>query len=126
MQTFYAFCIFAKSINANVMSSLPLHTGPSSWDRDMQGLDESDESENLAALGMHIAGKNDDDDDEEEEEKEGEEGGVEKEVGKEPEAEVEEKKDEPEELDELKELERLEGEMKGEEGPEMMIDEEDT
>ena len=106
------------------MNSPSIHTGPSSWDRDMQGLDEDVESENLAALGMHIAGKDDDD---EEEEEEAAETGVEKEVDAEPaEEKEEEEKDEPEELDELKELDRLEEELQSEEGPEMMVDDEEV
>lgn len=105
------------------MTSPSIHTGPSSWDRDMQGLDEDVESENLAALGMHIAGKDDDDEEEEEEE----EIGVEKAIAQEPtEEKEEEEKDEPEELDELKELDRLEEELQSEEGPEMMVDDEEV
>ena len=100
------------------MNDIQLQAGPSSWDRDMQGLDIDAESENLAALGMHIAGTKDDemkrilkkrrrgrkikDEDDEDGDKD---------------------KDEPEELDELKELERLEKELK-EEDPALLIDEE--
>ena len=109
------------------MTSPSVHLGPSSWDRDMQGLDEDVESENLAALGMHIAGAKDDKDEEEEEEEV--EKSVEKAVGEEPvaEAEEEEKKpeDEPEELDELKELDRLEHQLKAEDDPVAMVDDED-
>jgi len=109
------------------MTSPSVHIGPSSWDRDMQGLDVDDESENLAALGMHIAGAKDADDKDDEEEEEAEKS-VEKAVGEEPvEAEEEEKKveDEPEELDELKELDRLESQLKAEDDPVAMVDDED-
>ncbi len=42
-----------------------LSTGPSSWDRDMQGMPGMDEEEsNLAALGMHVAGDDKKDDEE--------------------------------------------------------------
>ncbi|HVM91073.1 MAG TPA: hypothetical protein VMU11_04230 [Verrucomicrobiae bacterium] len=104
------------------MTSPSLHVGPSSWDRDMQGLDEDVESENLAALGMHIAGKDDDEEEEEEEEV-----GVEKAIAEESKEadDEEEKKDEPEELDELKELDRLEEELQSEEGP-VLVDEEEV
>ncbi len=93
----------------------------------MQGLDE-EESENLAALGMHITGKNGDDDDEDEKKKDEEdEIGVEKALSNtEPveAAEEEEKKDEPEELDELKELDRLAKVLKEDDEP-TMVDEEE-
>ncbi len=96
------------------MNAINLPTGPSSWDRDLQGLDEDPESENLAALGMHLIGNNDEEEEEDEEEmKEGE-----------PEEEEDEEEDEPEELDELKELDRLEKELQ-EEDPAVLIDEED-
>lgn len=86
----------------------------------MQGLDE-EESENLAALGMHVTGADAKDDEEEEEEV-----GVEKAVAAEPvEAEdEEEKKDEPEELDELKELDRLAKVLKEDDEP-TLVDEEE-
>lgn len=105
------------------MSNLNLTTGPSSWDRDMQGLDVDDESENLAALGMHVAGKKSDDDDDEEEEE-----SVEKVVAAtEPVEAVKEVVviDEPEELDELKELDRLEKVLKEEDEPVIVADDED-
>ncbi|KAA0206595.1 hypothetical protein EDM68_01835 [Candidatus Uhrbacteria bacterium] len=95
------------------MNAINLPTGPSSWDRDMQGLDEDPESENLAALGMHLIGNDEEEDEEEEESKEGE-----------PEEEKDEEEDEPEELDELKELDRLEKELK-EEDPAVLVDEEE-
>ena len=104
------------------MSNLNLTTGPSSWDRDMQGLDVDDESENLAALGMHVAGKKEDDDEDEEEEE-----SVEKLVAAvEPlEAAKEIEADEPEELDELEELDRLEKVLKDEDEPVMIGDDEE-
>jgi hypothetical protein len=110
------------------MTSPSVHLGPSSWDRDMQGLDVDDESENLAALGMHVTGAKDPDEkDEDEDEVDGKD--IEKVVGAEPvaEAEEEEKKpeDEPEELDELKELDRLESQLKAEDDPVAMVDDED-
>jgi len=86
----------------------------------MQGLEEA-ESENLAALGMHVSGGSKSDEEEEEEV------GVEKEVAKaegEVEDEDEEEKDE-EEVDALKELERLERELKQEEAPTMGDDTEE-
>lgn len=100
------------------MNNINLQTGPSSWDRDMQGLDVDEESENLAALGMHIAGAKDTEDEEEDEDEEDEE--------KEDEEEDEDEEDEEEleELDELKELDRLEKELK-EEDPALLIDEEE-
>ena len=108
------------------MTSPSVHLGPSSWDRDMQGLDVDDESENLAALGMHVTGAKDDKEDEEEEEEA--EKSVEKVIGEEAagdEKEEEKEKDEPEELDELKELDRLEKVLKDEDDPVAMVDDED-
>lgn len=106
-----------------------LTTGPSSWDRDMQGLDE-EESQNLIALGMHVTGAKAGDDDEEEEKKKDEdddETSVEKAIAAESgdNVEEEEKKDEPEELDELKELERLAKAVKEDDEPNMAVDEDE-
>ncbi|MEI7512436.1 MAG: hypothetical protein WCK01_03185 [Candidatus Uhrbacteria bacterium] len=111
------------------MTSPSVHLGPSSWDRDMQGLDIDAESDNLAALGMHVTGAKAGDDEEEEEKEELEEKSVEKVLGEEPVVEEEEEKkapeDEPEELDELKELDRLERALKDEDDPVAMADDED-
>lgn len=104
------------------MNDIHLLTGPSSWDRDMQGLDIDAESENLAALGMHIAGIKDIAEEEEEKDEEDE---TKEEKDKEDDDEDENKeKDEPEELDELKELDRLEKELK-QEDPALLVDEEE-
>ncbi|MEK7473407.1 MAG: hypothetical protein AAB668_01615 [Patescibacteria group bacterium] len=101
------------------MNDIQLQAGPSSWDRDMQGLDIDAESENLAALGMHIAGTKDDENEEDlEEEAKGQKD------KDEDDEDGDKDKDEPEELDELKELERLEKELK-EEDPALLIDEEE-
>jgi hypothetical protein len=103
------------------MNDIQLQVGPSSWDRDMQGLDLDAESENLAALGMHIAGIKDDAEEEEEEDEEEE---TKEEKDKDDDEEDEEEEDEPEELDELKELDRLEKELK-QEDPALLVDEEE-
>lgn len=103
------------------MNNITLHGPGNSWDRDLQGLDVSDESENLQALGMHLAG--DDKDDEKEEEDEVlkiEEAAIDA---------VEDEKDEEEEeeleiIDELKELDRLEKELKAEDAPKLTDEEE--
>lgn len=105
------------------MTSLNLTTGPSSWDRDMQGLDE-EESENLAALGMHVTGA-DGKDEEEEEEEEDEEKRKAEEEAEEEEKKKKEEEDEPEELDELKELDRLEKVLKEDDEPNLLVDEEE-
>lgn len=98
------------------MNDINLQVGPSSWDRDMRDIEaDPEESENLTALGMHITGVAASDDEEEEEEektKEGEEG-------------AEAVKEEPEELDALKELERLAEELKKEDEPVLVVDEEE-
>lgn len=106
------------------MNDIHLQTGPSSWDRDMQGLDIDAESENLAALGMHIAGIKDDAEEEEEEDDDEDETKEEKDKEEDDDEDEDEEKDEPEELDELKELDRLEKELK-QEDPALLVDEEE-
>lgn len=101
------------------MSAINILTGPSSWDRDMQGLDLDEESENLAALGMHLAGAKDDEEEEEDE------ASVEAEIDGAKEEEEDEEEDEVEELDELKELERLEQKLQEEDEPALLVDEEE-
>lgn len=89
--------------------------GPGDWDSDTKGF-EDDESENLKALGMHLAGEKtvDEDDEDEEEEIIAE---VKKIEGAEaPVVAVVEEEDDEEELDELEELERLAKRLKEEEG----------
>lgn len=92
------------------MTALNLNVGRSSFDRDMPDFDV-EESENLAALGMHVTGGKDDEEEEEE--------GVEKEVDKTEVEKVEpdEKEKELEEVDELEELDRLEKEFRKEDAP---------
>ncbi len=96
------------------MNELNFQTGPSSWDRDLQGIDaDPEESENLAALGMHVAGAADT-----EEEEEG--------TGGKTEEAVEPQTEEPEELDALEELDRLAEELKQEDEPTLIaVDEEE-
>lgn len=103
--------------------SINLSTGPSSWDRDMQGMPDMDEeeSENLAALGMHIT---DDDKKEEDEDEDEEEEGV---VTDEVEASADDDEDEDdeidvEEVDELEELDHLAKKLKEEESPTLIDD----
>ncbi|MCC7522285.1 hypothetical protein IT407_00570 [Candidatus Uhrbacteria bacterium] len=92
------------------MTALNLNVGRSSFDRDMPDFDV-EESENLAALGMHVTGGKDEEEEEEE--------GVEKEVDKTEveKAEPDEKEKELEEVDELEELDRLEKEFRKEDAP---------
>lgn len=94
------------------MTALNLNVGRSSFDRDMPDFD-AEESENLAALGMHVTGGKNDDEEEDEEE------GVEKEVDKaeSEKSEPDEKEKELEEVDELEELDRLEAEFRKEDAP---------
>jgi hypothetical protein len=108
--------------------NINLSSGPSSWDRDMQGMQglEEAESENLAALGMHIAGddKKKDDEDEDDEDVKVKDDALA--AGDEPaddEDADDEKKDE-EEVDALEELEKLAEKLKEEESPTMVDDEE--
>jgi flagellar biosynthesis component FlhA len=81
----------------------------------MPGMDE-EESENLAALGMHIAGddKKDEDEDEEDDDLDEEKEDKDKEKEKDEDEEEEEA-----EVNELEELARLEKELKEEEAPSM-------
>jgi hypothetical protein len=101
------------------MNAINIQVGPSSWDRDLQGLDEDPESENLTALGMHLMAANNDEEEDDEED-------VEKPIdANDDDDNEEEDKDEPEELDELKELDRLEKELKQEDEPALIIIDED-
>ncbi len=95
------------------MTALNLNVGRSSFDRDMPDFDV-EESENLAALGMHVTGGAKPDEDEEDEE------GVEKELAKTEvveKVEPDEKEKELEEVNELEELDRLEAEFRKEDAP---------
>jgi hypothetical protein len=95
------------------MTALPLNVGPSSWDRDMAGLDEDPNDANLAEIGMHLEGddkdKKDDDEDEEDD-------GLDTDAATTvvpPTDDDDDEDDETgvEELDELAELDRLEKEI---------------
>lgn len=103
--------------------SINLSSGPSSWDRDMQGMPGMDEEEsNLAALGMHVTGGSKTDDDEDEVDVKVKDEAAIDEVKTDDEVD-EEKKDE-EEVDALEELENLAKKLKEEESPTMVDDEE--
>jgi hypothetical protein len=103
-----------------------LSTGPSSWDRDMQGMPgmDEEESENLAALGMHIAGddKKKDDEDEDEDDEDIKVKGDALEVAATDSEDADDEKKEEEEVDALKELELLAEKLKEEESPTMVDD----
>ena len=96
-----------------------LSMGPSSWDRDMQGMPGMDEEEsNLAALGMHVTGDTKPGDDEDDD--------IEIKVKDDPASDIvvsdddadDAKKDE-EEIDALEELENLAKKLKEEDAPSM-------
>ena len=97
-----------------------LSMGPSSWDRDMQGMPGMDEEEsNLAALGMHVTGDTKPGDDEEDED-------IDIKVKDDPASDIvvsdddadDAKKDE-EEVDALEELDILAKKLKEEDAPAM-------
>lgn len=93
------------------MTALPLNVGPSSWDRDMAGLDEDPDDAKLAELGMHLEG---DDKDKKDDDDEDEDDGLDADAAVVvPAADDDEDEDETgvEELDELAELDRLEKEI---------------
>ncbi len=104
-----------------------LTSGPSSWDRDMQGMPgmDEEESENLAALGMHITGddKKKDEEEEDEEEVKVKDDVIGDDAVKTDEDEKEED-EELEEVDELKALDILAKKLKEEDAP-TMVDEEE-
>ncbi|MCA9384470.1 MAG: hypothetical protein KC662_02055 [Candidatus Magasanikbacteria bacterium] len=92
------------------MTALPLNVGPSSWDRDMAGLDEDPDDAKLAELGMHLEG--DSDKEEEEEEDDGlDTDAVATAAASDDDEEDEDDETGIEELDELAELDRLEKEI---------------
>jgi len=105
--------------------SINLSSGPSSWDRDMQGMPGMDEEEsNLAALGMHVTGgaKSDDDDDDDEADVKIKDEAAIDEVKTDD--EVDEAKKEEEEVDALEELDILAKKLKEEDAPTMGDEEE--
>jgi len=107
--------------------SINLSSGPSSWDRDMQGMPGMDEaeSENLAALGMHITGddkKSDDDDDEDDVKVKDD--AVAADAPAATDDDADEEKKEEEEVDALKELDILAEKLKQEDAPTMGDEEE--
>lgn len=95
-----------------------LFTGPGDWNSSEEFDDV--ESENLAALGMHLAKT----DDEKEEEEEDEELDEDEESDEDDEDDDEDEEDEAEEVDELEQLNRLEKELKEEDAPTLTDEEE--